>query len=101
MAPRDLRREIRAGNVLAAPESRLPKPPPEWPEWRRARLRIAIQCAVLFLYRGYSWAMILKVISGSKMATFDKKAITKTRVLQYVKRGALFLDEAGVFKVAK
>ena len=106
MSPRQLRSEIQRG-VVTSTDPRLykgktPEPPPEWPEWRRRRLRVAVRAAVLFL-NAKTWHEISRVLEkenllGAERASKGGEVVSKARICQYVDRGVQFLIQRGCFR---
>ena len=100
MSPRQLRKAIIEGRWIATETAKtLPEPPPEWSEWRQKRMAVAIQCARLFIFFGYTWKEIqdrVNQASGDKPG-FMGEDLSRARLQQYVKKGVDFLLDRGVF----
>ena len=87
--PRELRQAIKEKRLMLG---LIPDPPPEWGSYRRSRMQVAIDCAVLFC-RGYKYDTVAK-----------KKGLTgisKQRLNQYLTKGCEFLMSRGVFITLK
>ena len=105
MNPRNLRSAIQRGEVTAVNpklyKGRTPEPPPEWPEWRRRLLRVAIHAALFFL-KGKKWQEISRDLERNgvldqKRRDKSGEVVSKARVQQYVDKGVQFLIQRGCF----
>ena len=103
-SPRTLRRGLREG-VYTAESPRIyrnyPEPPEEWPEWRRARLRVAIRAAMKFL-QGDEWQEIMRGLERDGMLKKGRETkrgplVSKQRAYQYIAVGCDFLVQRGCF----
>ena len=99
MTPRALRSALQRGEMTAVDprlyRGRTPEPPPEHPEWRRDRMRVAIRAAVLFL-QGESAKEIGRALGQE--GGLDQSVVSKARIGQYVKKGIEFLIDRGCFR---
>jgi hypothetical protein len=93
MNPRTLKGLLKTGGA-GANWNKIPYPPEEWGRFRRLRLEIAIQCALMYFRNDYDYAKIAAVMSRKKWQVKDK--LTKQRISQYVAKGMLFLIDHGV-----
>jgi hypothetical protein len=109
MTPRMIRSALQRGELTAVDpklyRGKTPEPPPEWPEWRRNRLRVAIRAAVLFL-QGKKAEQIIESLESDGMLEkqrADKRGpvITKQRLNQYISKGMSFLVDRACFAEVK
>lgn len=94
LSPRQIRDALRAAKITreGCPP---PAPPAAWPEWRRARMQVAIQAADLFL-AGKHWNEIREILC--RQGGLERPGPTKSRVLQYVARGCNHLLDHQAFR---
>lgn len=93
ITPRKLRDGLRNGEWTSA-GCRTPEPPPEWPEWRRERLRVAIRAAKLFLVHKNSYVEIRTKLRADRQI---KAGVSRARIGQYIDNGMGFLLDRGAF----
>ena len=100
MSPRQLRKAIIEGRwVATATAKTLPGPPPEWSEWRQKRMAVAIQCARLFIFFGYTWKEIQDRVNQTNgdRPGFVGENLSRQRMNQYAQKGIDFLLDRGAF----
>ena len=100
MSPRQLRKAIIEGRWISTETAKtLPDPPPEWSEWRQKRMAVAIQCARLFIFFGYTWKEIQDRVNQTNgdRPGFVGEDLSRQRISQYTSKGCDFLLDRGVF----
>lgn len=97
MTASELRERIRRGEWTAADPRvfrRPPAPPPEWVPYRQERLRVAVQCALMFL-SGKGWQEILSNVGQRNL--LGKQKVSRQRISQLVAKGTEYLLRHGCF----
>ena len=106
MTPRELRSAIKRGEVVVTNpklyKGQVPDPPPEWPEGRQERLKVAVRAAVLFL-QDEPWQEISNTLEREGLMEQVRSVkggplVSKARIQQYCDKGLKFLWDRRCFR---
>jgi hypothetical protein len=90
VSPRELRKRLESGDLTFS--GRVPAPPIEWGDVRKAQLRAATHAAFLFLIERRNWDEIRQML---QLRHGRDGGMTRQRVYQYVIRGIEFMQQRG------